>query len=81
MTRIITTVAFLTITATTALAGTSGGSGSDTGWCGVLGGGSGSCSSSPSGGTPAPGPIAGAGIGYLIIAGGFYAVRRWRKRS
>jgi hypothetical protein len=30
--------------------------------------------------TPVPGPIAGAGLGYLAIAGGYYLVRRWRKR-
>lgn len=29
----------------------------------------------------APGPIAGAGIAYLAIAGGYYAVRRWRNRK
>jgi hypothetical protein len=28
---------------------------------------------------PAPAPVAGAGLGYLILAGGYYAVRRWRK--
>jgi hypothetical protein len=27
-----------------------------------------------------PGPVAGAGLGYLAIAGGYYLVRRWRKR-
>ena len=26
-----------------------------------------------------PGPIAGAGLGYLVLAGGYYLVRRWRK--
>ena len=78
MNRIIITATLL-LTATAAFAGTSGGSGSDTGWCGVLGGGSGSCASSPSGGQPAPGPIAGAGIGYILIAGGYYAVRRWKQ--
>ncbi len=30
---------------------------------------------------PAPGPIAGAGLGYLVLAGGYYAVRRWRKQN
>jgi hypothetical protein len=29
----------------------------------------------------APGPIAGAGLGYLVLAGGYYAVRRWRQRN
>ena len=29
----------------------------------------------------APGPIAGAGLGYLVLAGGYYAVRRWRKQN
>jgi hypothetical protein len=29
---------------------------------------------------PVPGPVAGAGLGYLAIAGGYYLVRRWRKR-
>jgi hypothetical protein len=29
---------------------------------------------------PVPGPAAGAGLGYLAIAGGYYLVRRWRKR-
>ncbi len=27
-----------------------------------------------------PGPVAGAGLGYLAIAGGYYLVRRWRNR-
>ena len=27
----------------------------------------------------APGPIAGAGLGYLAIIGGYYVIRRWRK--
>ena len=30
------------------------------------------------GATPAPGPVAGTGIGYLIIYAGYRAVRRWR---
>jgi hypothetical protein len=30
---------------------------------------------------PAPGPVAGAGLGYLVLAGGYYAVRRWRKQN
>jgi hypothetical protein len=30
---------------------------------------------------PAPGPVAGAGLGYLMLAGGYYAVRRWRKQN
>ncbi len=29
----------------------------------------------------APGPIAGAGLGFLVIAGGYYVVRRWRERN
>ncbi len=28
-----------------------------------------------------PGPVAGAGLGYLVVAGGYYVVRRWRKRN
>jgi hypothetical protein len=28
-----------------------------------------------------PGPIAGVGLGYLVLAGGYYAVRRWRKQN
>ena len=28
-----------------------------------------------------PGPIAGAGLGYLLLAGGYYVVRRWRKQN
>ena len=28
---------------------------------------------------PIPGPIAGAGLGCLALAGGYYLVRRWRK--
>ena len=28
-----------------------------------------------------PGPIAGAGLGYLVLAGGYYVVRRWRKQK
>jgi hypothetical protein len=31
------------------------------------------------GGIGAPGPVAGAGLGYLVLAGGYYVVRRWRK--
>jgi len=33
------------------------------------------------GATPVPGPIAGVGLGYLLLAGGYYAVRRWRKQN
>jgi hypothetical protein len=33
------------------------------------------------GGISAPGPIAGAGLGYLVLAGGYYVVRRWRKQK
>jgi len=33
------------------------------------------------GGVAAPGPIAGAGLGYLVLAGGYYVVRRWRKQD
>jgi len=33
------------------------------------------------GGVAAPGPIAGAGLGYLVLAGGYYVVRRWRKQK
>ena len=29
----------------------------------------------------APGPIAGAGLGYFVVAGGYYVFRRWRKRN
>jgi hypothetical protein len=29
----------------------------------------------------APGPIAGAGLAYLMLAGGYYVVRRWRKQN
>jgi hypothetical protein len=32
-------------------------------------------------GSAVPGPIAGAGLGYLVLAGGYYVVRRWRKRN
>ena len=32
-------------------------------------------------GRAAPGPIVGAGLGYLVLAGGYYVVRRWRKRN
>ena len=32
-------------------------------------------------GDPAPGPVAGVGLGYLLLAGGYYAVRRWRKQN
>jgi hypothetical protein len=28
-----------------------------------------------------PGPVAGVGLGYLMLAGGYYAVRRWRKQN
>jgi hypothetical protein len=30
-------------------------------------------------GSATPGPIAGAGLGFLVLAGGYYAFRRWRK--
>jgi|GEM_PF-1633895 len=33
------------------------------------------------GGVAAPGPIAGAGLGYLALGGGYYVVRRWRKQK
>jgi hypothetical protein len=33
------------------------------------------------GGTPAPGPIAGAALGCLVLAGGYYMLRRWRKQN
>ena len=29
----------------------------------------------------APAPIAGAGLGFLVVTGGYYLVRRWRKRN
>jgi hypothetical protein len=32
-------------------------------------------------GKAVPGPIAGAGLGYLVLAGGYYVVRRWRKQK
>jgi len=32
-------------------------------------------------GRGAPGPIAGAGLGFLVLAGGYYVARRWRKRN
>jgi hypothetical protein len=32
-------------------------------------------------GRAAPGPIAGAGLGFLVLAGGYYLVRRWHKRN
>ena len=32
-------------------------------------------------GWAAPGPIAGADLGYLVLAGGYYVVRHWRKRN
>ena len=28
-----------------------------------------------------PGPVAGAGLGYLALAGGYYVFRRWRRRK
>jgi len=28
-----------------------------------------------------PGPIVGAGLGYLALAGGYYLYRRWRKQN
>ncbi|MGH6857820.1 MAG: hypothetical protein ACRECP_09345 [Methylocella sp.] len=34
------------------------------------------------GGNPSvPGPVVGAGLGYLVLAGGYYVVRRWRKQK
>jgi hypothetical protein len=36
---------------------------------------------SSGGGREVPGPVAGAGLGYLVVAGGYYVVRRWRKRN
>jgi hypothetical protein len=32
-------------------------------------------------GVPAPGPVAGVGLGYLVLVGGYYVVRRWRKQN
>jgi len=32
-------------------------------------------------GIAVPGPIAGVGLGYLVLAGGYYVVRRWRKQN
>jgi len=32
-------------------------------------------------GNGVPGPIAGAGLGYLALAGGYYLYRRWRKQN
>jgi hypothetical protein len=29
----------------------------------------------------APGPVSGAGLGFLVLAGGYYAFRRWRKQN
>jgi hypothetical protein len=29
----------------------------------------------------APGPIAGAGLGFLVLARGYYSFRRWRKQN
>jgi hypothetical protein len=29
----------------------------------------------------APGPVAGAGLGFLVLAGGYYMLRRWRKQN
>src|ERR1700730_15928200 len=38
---------------------------------------------SPTGQMPlaVPGPVAGAGLGYLLLAGGYYVVRRWPKQN
>jgi hypothetical protein len=47
-------------------------------------GGHGAGGSYEGGGTKAaavPGPVAGAGLGYLVLAGGYYVVRRWRKQK
>ncbi|MFZ0497398.1 MAG: hypothetical protein WBE80_15795 [Methylocella sp.] len=35
----------------------------------------------PPGGTAVPGPVAGVGLGYLVLAGGYYVVCRWRKQN
>lgn len=32
-------------------------------------------------GFPAPAPVAGAGLGFLVLAGGYYLVRRWRRQK
>jgi hypothetical protein len=32
-------------------------------------------------GAAVPGPVAGVGLGYLVLAGGYYVVRRWRKQN
>ncbi|MGA7384164.1 MAG: hypothetical protein WBW81_05580 [Methylocella sp.] len=32
-------------------------------------------------GIAVPGPAAGVGLGYLVLAGGYYMVRRWRKQD
>ena len=39
------------------------------------------CATALCGGRASPGPIAGAGLGFLVLAGGYYVVRRWRKRN
>jgi len=42
----------------------------------------GTSSSGPGAGkVSVPGPIAGVGLGYLVLAGGYYVVRRWRKQN
>lgn len=33
------------------------------------------------GGTSVPGPVAGAGLGFLVLTGGYYLVRRWRRQK
>jgi hypothetical protein len=30
---------------------------------------------------PAPAPVAGAGLGFLVLAGGYHLVRRWRRQT
>ncbi|MGH6835217.1 MAG: hypothetical protein ACREC9_06635 [Methylocella sp.] len=48
---------------------------------GCIGGGGSGGGGGGGGGTAVPGPIAGAGLGYLVLAGGYYVVRRWRKHN
>jgi hypothetical protein len=65
----ILTAILLALAASPALASPTGGGSPVRGWV------------TTPGPVAAPGPIAGAGLGFLVLAGGYYVVRRWRKQS
>ncbi len=77
----------LALAASPGLAGGSGGNQDGNGQGGNGQGGNGQGGNGQGGngqggnGQGAPGPIAGAGLGYLALAGGYYLYRRWREQN